>query len=920
MALDLETTGLSCEQDRIIEVGAVRFRGRERVATFHTLVNPYRPLSPFIERLTGIAQSEVDRAPPFAAVAGELEEFIGGDPLVGHNIAFDRAFLASHGLDLLNISYDTWDLAVILLPGARDYSLSRLARELGIEHPQPHRALADAEATWQVFLALLERVEGLDPGLLAILSSLAQRSQSPLRDLLKGPASEAGISRRSRSGPSGIDSSELRRRTKPWQGAPIRLPGVSLDEERVATLLSREGAIGRHFPGYEHRPQQVEMARAVARALKEGGHLIVEGGTGIGKSIAYLLPALLLSVSTGRRVVVSTNTINLQEQLLNKDIPALTGALEKAGVIPVGEVRAATLKGRANYLCLQRLRNMARSDSLTNGQFRLLGKAFVWLQDTAVGDREEINLAGRDAALWHLISAGDRDYCPAAPHSPCFLRAARERAEGAHVLVVNHALLLSDVARGGTLLPRYDYLIVDEAQHLEEEATQQLGFQVGQRALTEEVQDVGRLLGPMHSLLRAPSAPQGLRERGGEALSQMERLLPRLRDVWATLWSCVYDFVAEHREGDSDRFQMRLTPGARSQPAWSQVEVTWENADAVLGEMLGYCGELLRVLEELEPEAEGDESTLATELSTWSDGLAELRGQLRQLLVAPANDQIYWVDQDEGGYLTLHAAPENIGPMLERLLFSRKKSVILTSATLAVGGKFDYIRQRLGFLEGDELLVGSPFDYRRAALVLIPEDMPEPNELEYPHALGKAIAQVAEALEGHTMALFTSHAALRGTARTIRGELDAAGVSVLAQGVDGTARQLAERFFSHPRAALLGTSSFWEGVDLAGEALQALVLARLPFDVPTDPVFAARCEQYEEPFVQYAVPRAVLRFRQGFGRLIRGEGDRGVVVILDKRVVSRNYGSLFLNSLPSCAIKRVNINSLARLVGEWLRG
>jgi DNA polymerase-3 subunit epsilon/ATP-dependent DNA helicase DinG len=618
--------------------------------------------------------------------------------------------------------------------------------------------------------------------------------------------------------------------------------------------------------------------------------------------------------------VVSTNTINLQEQLLGKDVPALIEALVKGSVVPSGELRAATLKGRANYLCLRRLQTMLRSDTLTNGELRVMGKAFVWLQETATGDREEINLGGRDAPVWHSISAGDRDYCHGNRHTPCFLRAARERAESAHVLVVNHALLLADVARGGALLPKYDHLIVDEAQHLEEVATRQLGFQAGQRLLTEEVQQMSRLLGPMHALLASSATSQGLRDRGETALSHLEGLIPRLRDVWAALWAGIHDFVARHREENGDRFQMRVTPATRTQPAWSQVEVAWENIDKVLGEVTQHGYDLLGVLEEVESPDEQGEGEFALELSPWLDGLSELKGRLRQLLVAPESDQIYWVDQEESGYLTLHAAPENVGPTLEKMLFAKKRSVVLTSATLTVGGEFAHMRQRLGFVEGDELLVGSPFDYRRAALVLVPEDMPEPFEPGYPDGLGKAVIQVADAMEGRTLVLFTSHSALRGAARRVRGTLEGMDIKVLAQGVDGTARQLAEQFADAPRAVLLGTSSFWEGVDLPGDMLRALVLARLPFNVPTEPVFAARSEQYEVPFREYAVPQAVLRFRQGFGRLIRGEGDRGVVVILDRRVVSRNYGSLFLKSLPPCAIKRVNIASLAQDVQGWFGG
>ena len=942
VALDLETTGLNSEQDAIIEIGAVKFRGRQVLDTLQTLVNPYRDLSEYIQRLTGIAQRNVDRAPPFAAVAGELRDFIGPLPVVGHNIPFDLNFLSKHGLQLDNDSYDTWDLASMLLPYFTSYSLSNLSVELGAEHTRPHRALPDAQATREVFLNLLERAGSLDPATVAYIQHLASRSRWPLGRLFDAALSPTNTSR-SQAGLTGLDTESLRQRLARTDRSlrPSKDMGP-VDEEDMASYLAPGGLLSRAFPGFEHRPQQVEMMRSLAGAINNGEHLIVEGGTGVGKSIAYLLPAIVYAMKNGARVVVSTNTINLQEQLLQKDIPALVGVLEREGVIPEGEFRAVPLKGRANYLCLRRWNLLAKGESLSTDETRLLGKTLIWLQDASTGDRGEINLSGKDAQVWGRISADDKGQCPGMRgEGICFLRAARDRAEGAHVIVVNHALLLSDLARGGGILPEYQHLIIDEAQHLEEEATRQLGFQVSQNHLTEEMDTLGRLLTETRVMLRGPSAGPGPNtsdisgisgaqvQRGEELVSEMETLWPvRMRESWDRLWGVVEAFLGQHRQEGGDQIQLRITHITRAQPGWSDVEIAWENVDVNLTDGTRRMDRLRRFLETLTPGGSVDPDALLSELSTWQDGVQEMQERLTTLLAVPVEEgRIDWVTQsrDSRGdppgrsYIVFHSAPLNVGQELETLLFSRKSSVILTSATLSTRGNFDYIRGRVGLAESKELLVGSPFNYSRAALFLIPEDMPMPDAWGYQQAMEQVLASLGKALGGHTLVLFTSHSALRGVARALRGHLETEGIQLLAQGIDGSPRQILQSFAENPRSVILGTSSFWEGVDVSGGVLKTLVLARLPFHVPTEPIFAARSGQFEDSFHQYALPQAVLRFRQGIGRLIRRSQDRGTILVLDKRIIARSYGKAFLDSIPPCTVRTTPLSTVPGQAAEWAK-
>ncbi|MSQ07378.1 MAG: DNA polymerase III subunit epsilon [Dehalococcoidia bacterium] len=922
VALDLETTGLDHTRDTILEVGAVKFQGDRVIDTYQTFINPGRAIPEFIQRLTGISPNQVRRAPFFASISADLAAFVGGHPIVGHNIAFDLRFLDSHGLGLGNTSYDTWDLASVFLPRGQEYSLVALSTLFGVAHAEAHRALGDAKATHGVFVALLAKAAEADPGLLAYLVSLAARSRWSIAPLLAGLAAQAGPGGQPSSvGLTGLDLEHLASRL----GRPEkrRADGsVVLDEAKMLDLLGPAGPFARAFPGFEHRPEQTQMLAAVTQAMRKGQHLVVEGGTGVGKSMAYLLPAVLFAAAKGQRVVISTNTINLQEQLLRKDIPALVQVLEGAGLLPVGLVKAAPLKGRANYLCLRRWGHLARNESPTVDDARLLGKTGVWLQETTSGDRGELNLSGRDAFTWNRVSAGEKGWCPGLRDGgACFLRSARERAEQAHLVVVNHALLLSDMAHGGSLIPEHQYLIVDEAHNLEEEATRQFGFQVASNRMEEEMELQGRLLGAVRLALRAEGLASVVRQQGENSVSGVDSLVPRLRQLWGLLWGAAERFLEGQAAGGDDASQVLLTREVRGHRAWADVALAWENLDVVAGQAGQRLDALQKHLESTAGTAvAADRETLVMEAATAQDNLSQLRGQLGAILSAPDDHSIHWLAREgNNNEIVFHSAPLEVGSLLTKMLFAQKECAVLTSATLSTQGSFDYLRQRLGVPEdSQELLVGSPFDYQKAALLLIPDDMPQPQADGYSQALAQVLSGLSKSLGGHTMALFTSHASLRSVAQLVRAPLLAEGIQVLAQGVDGSPPQLIRRFSANPKSLLLGTSSFWEGVDLPAGVLKALVLTRLPFQVPTDPIVKARSDQYKDAFSEYSVPQAVLRFRQGIGRLIRRKGDKGTLVVLDRRVTGRSYGKAFLRSIPPCTMKPSVLATVGPLAAQWV--
>ena len=923
VALDLETTGLDAERDTILEIGAVRFRGDEVLDTFETFVNPGRSIPDHIQRLTGIQPRQVERAPSFPSVSADLADFLGHHPVVGHNVQFDLRFLATHGLALASPAYDTMDLATVFLPKSRRYSLKHLADYFGVEL-RNHRALDDAIGGKELFIRLLRLASEQDGGLLAYMSDLARRSNWTLYPALSGLAA-AKSTGPSSVGPSGLNLGLLSQRIEPPEK---RRPAEELEHvgpEQIHGMLGPDGPFAQAFGGFEHRPQQEEMLDEVAAAIYNQRHLVIEGGTGVGKSLAYLLPAALFAVSQGQRIVVSTNTINLQEQIIGKDIPALQSVLESSGMLEAGDLRVALLKGRANYLCLRRWQQLSRSDALTVDDAKLLAKTSIWLQETPSGDRGEINLLGRDAVNWNHISAGERGFClDMRDGSPCFLRAARQRAEQAHIIVVNHALLMTDLAMGGGLIPEYQHVIIDEAHHLEEAATNHFGFELSHSDLERAMEPAGRLTGAVRQALTADAPDTASLDTGMSVIAALETEAPRLREGWERLFAGIELLHSGQRRGrnqqQGDQNQQLITPEVRATSAWGELHLAWENLNARFDQS-GLALKNLRSFIDATPlPAAPDQQALVVETASLADNLSELAGKLESILNHEDEDVINWVNVNpQQASVSLHSAPLDVSSTLAEKLFEQKDCVVLTSATLSTSGSFEYLRRRVGVGdEAEELLVGSPFNYQRAALALIPEDMPPPNANGYVPATAEVLAQLGRRLEGRTMALFTSHSSLRAVAQRLRPLLEPHGIPVLAQGIDGSAPYLMSAYAEEPNSVLLGTASFWEGVDMPSGLLKALVIARLPFQVPSDPIVQSRSGLYDDPFNQYQIPNAVLRFRQGIGRLIRNKEDRGTIVVLDSRIATHNYGQAFRNSMPPCTMTPCLTANVGMLAEQWL--
>ena len=922
VSIDIETTGLSEERDAIIEIGAVKFKGHRVEDEWSSLINPGKHIPEFITGLTGINDAEVRNAPKFRDIAQDLEAFVGNAPVIGHNVRFDLGFLQKAGILRYNEVIDTYELAAVLMPTASRYNLGALGKQLGILLPATHRAMDDAKVTMAAFNKLFELARELPLELVTEIVRLSEPLEWDagwiFQEVLKTKAKEGIQSKKvkKQSGPAWFDDSKFPPLDNPEKPIPLNM-------DEVASVLEYGGPFSQYFETFEQRPEQVDMLRAVTNALSYGSHLMVEAGTGVGKSFAYLVPAALFAKQNNTRVVVSTNTINLQDQLVQRDLPNLSQALNL-------DFRFSVLKGRSNYLCPRRLENLRHFGPRTADEMRVLAKVMVWQMENHSGDRSELNLTGpTEREVWNRMSAEDdactTDTCIKRTGGACPFHRAKSASQTANVLVVNHALLLSDVATGSKVLPEYSHLIIDEGHHLESATTNALSFRLNQFDMDRMMKEVGgsnagvlgRLLSETKEALR-PSDFGLLQQKVSRATDMAFRIEQLNREFFNTL----SEFARLQREGQQPSnyaWQARVLPATRTLPFWDEVEMMWDTTDETLSLLLQSLSEIYKAAADLYADGHDNLEDVIADIGNVARRLTEAEANISGMISKPINGMVYWIEvQPNQNRLSLNAAPLSVGPLIEKYLWHEKRSVILTSATLTAHGEFQYLRNTLGADEADEMQLGSPYDYESAALLYIANDIPEPNANGFQQILDRTLIATARATSGRMLVLFTSYAALKKTSQAITGPLAREEIYVYEQGDGASPNALLESFKATERAVLLGTKSFWEGVDVPGDSLSIVVITKLPFDVPTDPLIAARSEMYEDSFNQYYLPESILKFRQGFGRLIRTASDRGVVAILDRRVLTKQYGRLFLESLPPCTARQGPAANLAREAGKWL--
>lgn len=947
VALDIETTGLDYQKEDIIEFAAVRFRYGDPVEQLQFYVRPGKPIPDFITRITGIRNADVQDAPPFPQVLDRIRHFTGELPLVAHHVQFDLPFLEYHARRATgdfrdwdqrirryhffpNPKYDTALLAKMYLHFLPSFRLGALANYFRIPLEAAHRALPDAEVAGKLFLRLLEISLRTPFADVQKILQILEPTDDPIKTFFENLALCLATGKYHFT--RGLNREEFTIQTHfynvigegdtPETGTLEIHP---IDEEAIACFFEAGGALSQEFAAFEVRRQQVDMSRAIARAFNEGKFLVVEAGTGTGKSLAYLVPAIQWAVRNygpNGRVIISTNTKNLQEQLFFKDLPILHSVLRQP-------FKAVLLKGKGNYLCLEKWATV-----LHDIQYRLSEQErikilplYFWVQQTQTGDIAENNgfQVERNPGVWSKFIA-ENNYCPGRTcpyYDRCFLWRARNNARDAHLVLVNHSLLFSDLAADQAILGDYVNVIFDEAHNIEKTATDYLGTEI----TLWEFRDFFRKLygkdkmetGILVQLKRRVQQGNIETAHRKAVLSMVDQLIEQIPETWKITQAFFRQLTGELREKvnsaapgavGNDQRQAQKHRYTREDGLMERMKSYFQDCKRRIGRIQGILNDLIEYFKNLPENSFDYQQQIYQELNAQFSQAEALINNLEFLLTAEWDHFVYWfelpyrIDSDD---VRLYAAPLDVAGILAQRLYGKLHTGIFTSATLAVNKEFHYFHKRVGLDRMDperveNLLLDSPFHYEEQVLLLVPAYIPEPKEPEYLPQVKRFLQQLAKHLPRGTLVLFTSYAMLNDVYYAVRENFEAENLPLLGQGIDGSRHTIMSQFKMIERSVLFGTDSFWEGVDVPGKALEVLLITRLPFDVPSEPIIQAKAElirkQGGNPFMDFSIPEAVIRLRQGFGRLIRSQSDYGAIILLDTRVIKKLYGRIFLQSLP----------------------
>jgi ATP-dependent DNA helicase DinG len=875
VALDLETTGLDFEKDEIIEAALVRFENGEPKENLDFLVKPSTAeLRPFIETLTGISKADIEAAPDFATVAGQICSFIGDLPIVAHNALFDSKFL-KQTFSKVGISYDThvfWDsltLSRIAFQNVPNHRLDTLVAELGIERSRAHRALPDADACGRLFVKALEKISAMDPWLFEALSKVSE-----------GSSYESLFATKS-------ESLAAPKYALPAAPAVEALPKSRAP--RVSEFFKEGGFVSFVVENYKPRHNQQDFASVMERNMYKGGLCVLEAPTGSGKTLSYLITAANKAI-TGERVLISTATRTLQEQLWTESIPQIAKIYN-------GELRPAILKGRDNYLCLRKFEELLmHSQKLLSIEERDSFMALIpWVLTTETGDINDCNSfsQGRNRVLWSKLSSSASsclgEKCPHRDHCPALI--AKRKAMNANMVLVNHSLFLADLQLDFALLPSYEHIVFDEAHRLPEISNQTFGRSIsffGFRNIVKTLE---------------PS------KAGGDGLiAEIASRLPAERPELHELCDKLSESLAE-AEKALHRFFMKIGKKLAKQKngrnGFTYVNGIQAEYDADPSTFLEQYSSARTIAEKLCADAANVDSIkgVLNDLEGRMSDVARFISDFEFVTKAGRADWVFYMEEPFNPHtIKLHALPLHSGSIWKEKFYPWIKSATFTSATLSVQADLTYYLQKMGM---DTLRVKQPFvriyteqsDVNERRSVMIAKYLPKPSTPEYGEALNETLLKVLPTIEENTMVLFTSVATMMSAQAALAPAFAERNKLLLCQHVDGSLDGLVAMFRKERGACLLGCQSLWEGVDFPGDALKLLVITKLPFPNPSDPLVAGLSNEMKAAnknfFKDYFIPEAYMELRQGMGRLLRSDSDSGKVLILDNRVILERYGKTF---------------------------
>jgi len=879
IAFDLETTGLDFRNDRVIEIGALRFVNGKPEEKFSTLINPGIPVPSLITDLTGISDKDLVDAPAFSEVAEKLIQFIGDLPLCGHQIEFDATFLSEElkrvGRPVFSGQLlDTALLSRILLQGSTRFSLKAVSEYLQINLDNAHRALFDAMASGEIAVRLVKKIGGLPMHIRQTITACAPGSffKSLMIQSLNGTRAQVLL--------------KLNKTESP--GVRLQEPEnyVPIDKSSIGELFSDNGQLKQALEGFTPRTSQTDMALQVTDTLNTSSILIAEAGTGTGKSLAYLLPSSQWAVANNCRVLICTRTKNLQDQLLAKDLPLVKKILGE-------KLRYTVLKGRNNYICINRWEKLLRGEigNISPRERFAILPLIPWVENTRSGDIEEQNQFNPKwfSRIWNLISAESHE-CHGrrcARFQSCFFQRARQQALSSNIVIINHALFFSEICSESSFLGRIGTIIFDEAHHLES---------CGHRYLRVEL-DTARInlfLDMINNLVLTT----------GE-LKEEENIYghgKELRNILKHMRKSSQKFLAElgswaEKKTDTNEYQISYSENELD----SLIEPASLGTD--ISELADRLSSLKQVLSSGEYSKKYEE--LTTIVQACYEKASQLKADLTYLIAAKTEEHVFWIEGNRTkNWVKLCGVPLDIGGVLSEVWGRCGGGVIFTSATLSVSRSVDYFKRAVGLLPHDQRTIAaffkSPFGAHQSIIGAV-KNSPEPDNPQFPAFIADTIIRLHTEFNKNILVLFTANTMLCAVNELLRANQKIDNGKILAQGASGSRQNILEQFRQNQRMILLGTDSFWEGIDVPGEACEIVIIPRLPFPVPTHPLTIAisrRMEQINgESFFSYSIPEAIIKYRQGAGRLIRTVNDRGALIVLDNRILTKGYGKQFIKAL-----------------------
>jgi len=927
VVIDLETTGNSPKKgEKIIQLSAVIIENGKIIDQYTSFVSPGKPIPAFIEELTGINDEMVKDAPAFHEIAPKILELLDHGVFVAHNVQFDLSFLQAELEDagynpFTGPAFDTVELAKVALPSADSFKLTELSNSLELSHVRPHQADSDAYVTAEILLYFIEELSKLPLVTLENLHKLSHHLKSDLSLLFDRIVSEKQK-----------HVEDLPRQLEVYRGLALRKKDASKkDVPPIEELHVDEPDIEEHLaqyvPFYEKRVQQMEMMDEIQHAFHESRHVVIEAGTGVGKSLGYLWPAVMFAKGSHEKVVISTYTIQLQEQLLHKEIKLL----EKISPTPF---RTVLLKGKNHYINLFKFEQSLREDESQYDVVLTKMQILVWLTRTESGDMDELNLTSGGQLFWNRLKHDGWHL----PHTKDpwvgkdFYLFARKSAQEADIIITNHSMLLTDIVKESSMLPPYDYLVIDEAHHLEKSARQHLGVVMDYLSIKFSTSQLGtldqkQLFYRLDQLISNHSVQ--MNTHSFELNSRISQFYIDLEEAIGVLTSVFYK-KAKKRTG-VQKIQLRITDEMKKSSYFQPVLMSMERVISGMKFVEKEFQQILETIKDKKVKLQDKEKALIEEFYSFLVDWAELRMNFQTVFLREMNNHVLWLDGDTRSLpnsLSIQAQPVTVNRNLQDEIFAKKKSVVLTSATLTVSGSFNYFLNEIGLIgQGvKQLQLTSPFDYNEVSRLFVPTDVPEIQQVqseEYIEAISSHLIGVAQATKGRMLILFTSYDMLRKTYELMKESGLLEEYVLMAQGItSGSRTRLTKNFQRFDKAILFGTSSFWEGVDIPGEDLSCLAMVRLPFSPPDEPVNQAKSDilkaQGKNPFSSHSLPEAIIRFKQGVGRLIRRSSDRGIVIVYDRRVMTTRYGKAFLQSIPSMELKEGDLFDLVSWIEDWL--